>query len=130
MPDRTHLPAVLREIAETRDAVRRSHASGASTLAILRAFRCGTHHDRFYARLDGVCRAARTGDLPQCCDQVAYGIAWSTQTGRIAASYERALRQMAPATLAALIRSLCDQCTCINDVPRALIALCAHLEGD
>ena len=98
------------------------------TLDILRSFKRGTHSDVLYARLDGVCRAAHAGDLALACDTAAYGIAWAIQTGRLAGSYERRLRAMKPATLAWAIRWVAERATCLGDVPRILIHLCAALE--
>lgn len=73
-------------------------------------------------RLDTVCRYVRYGELPPRFAQIAYGVQWARQTGRLSGMAEMQLRAIDRAELATLIVDCEADCAAIGDIPRWLNA--------
>lgn len=72
--------------------------------------------------LDRIDREARDGYLPQNIREIAYGIQWALETGRLPGKADYQVRHLKVQETARLVADLyMDGIECSGDVPRALI---------
>ena len=86
----------------------------------LRSLVAGMHHQDL--ALDRIDREARDGQLPMNLREIAYGIQWALETGRLPGKADYQVRRLKVQEMARLVADLfLEGIACSGDVPRALI---------